>query len=95
MLAAKALRDCAREYNALMIKGGYLDGRPLTVAEVTQMAGLESRDVLLAKAGRRDEGQPLQGRQAVCEPASQVARLAAALRDKRQDQQPSGEHAED
>ncbi|MGH3798808.1 MAG: 50S ribosomal protein L10, partial [Pseudonocardiaceae bacterium] len=47
--AAKTLRDFAREHNALVIKGGYLDGRPLTVAEVAQIADLESREVLLAK----------------------------------------------
>ena len=48
VLAAKALRDFARDNAALVIKGGYLEGRPLTVAEVTQIADLESREVLLA-----------------------------------------------
>jgi large subunit ribosomal protein L10 len=46
---AKALRDFAREHAALVIKGGYLDGRPLTVAEVTQIADLE---------GSRRQGLP-------------------------------------
>jgi large subunit ribosomal protein L10 len=40
LLTAKALRDFAREYAALVIKGGYLDGRPLIVVEVTQIADL-------------------------------------------------------
>src|SRR3954468_5943743 len=48
--AAKAIRDFAKDNNALVIKGGYMDGRPLTVEEITQLADLESREVLLSKA---------------------------------------------
>ena len=52
--AAKALRDFAKDNKGLVIKGGYMDGRPLTVDEVTKIADLESREVLLAKlAGAR------------------------------------------
>jgi large subunit ribosomal protein L10 len=47
--AAKALRDFARTNQALVIKGGFMDGRTLTVAEVNQLADLESREVLLSK----------------------------------------------
>jgi len=32
--AAKALKKFAKDHKALVIKGGYMDGRPLTVAEV-------------------------------------------------------------
>ncbi|MDT7712527.1 MAG: large subunit ribosomal protein [Pseudonocardiales bacterium] len=95
VLAAKALRDFARENNALVIKGGYLDGRALTVAEVARMADLESREVLLAKLAGAMKANLSKAARLFAEPASQVARLAAALRDKQQEQQPSGEHAED
>ncbi len=95
VLAAKALRDFAREHNALVIKGGYLDGRALTVAEVARMADLESREVLLAKLAGAMKANLSKAVRLFAEPASQVARLAAALRDKQQEQQPSGEHTED
>ncbi len=95
VLAAKALRDFAREHNALVIKGGYLDGRALTVAEVARMADLESREVLLAKLAGAMKANLSKAARLFAEPASQVARLAAALRDKQQEQQPSGEHTED
>ncbi len=47
--AAKAIKKFARDHKALVIKGGYMDGRALTVAEVERIADLESREVLLAK----------------------------------------------
>ena len=46
---AKALKTFAKEHTALVIKGGYMDGHALTVAEVERIADLESREVLLAK----------------------------------------------
>jgi large subunit ribosomal protein L10 len=46
---AKSLRDFARANSPLVIKGGILDGKPLTVAEISKIADLESREVLLAK----------------------------------------------
>jgi len=92
VLAAKALRDFARDNAALVIKGGYLEGRPLTVAEVTQIADLESREVLLAMLAGAMKANLSKAARLFAEPASQVARLAAALRDKRQ---PAGEQSED
>lgn len=92
VIAAKALRDFARDNNALVIKGGYLDGRPLTVAQVTQIADLESREVLLAKLAGAMKANLSKAARLFAEPASQVARLAAALRDK---QQSTGESAQD
>jgi len=46
---AKALRDFARNNPALVIKGGLLDGATLSPAELTSLADLPSRDVLLAR----------------------------------------------
>ena len=81
--AAKTLRDFARENRALIIKGGYMDGRALTVAEVAQIADLESREVLLAKLAGAMIGNLTKAAGLFAAPASQVARLAAALQDKR------------
>ena len=47
--AAKGLRDFAKANPALIIKGGYLDGKTLDVSEISKIADLESREVLLAK----------------------------------------------
>jgi len=47
--AAKGLRDFARTNPLLVIKGGVLDGKTMTAAEITRLADLESREVLLAK----------------------------------------------
>jgi len=45
---AKALRDFARETPALVVKGGVLDGKALTRSELSALADLPSRDVMLA-----------------------------------------------
>ena len=44
--AAKALADAARETRVLAIRGGVLEGRPLTAAEVESLATLPPLDVL-------------------------------------------------
>ena len=46
---AKALRDFARETPKLIVKGGVVDGKPLTKSDLTALADLPSRDVLLAQ----------------------------------------------
>ena len=46
---AKALRDFARETPTLVVKGGVVDGKPLTVKDLVALADLPSRDVLLAQ----------------------------------------------
>jgi large subunit ribosomal protein L10 len=81
--AAKALRDFSRTNQALVIKGGFMDGRPLTVAEVNQLADLESREVLLAKLAGAMKANLSKAAALFAAPASQVARLAQALVDKR------------
>lgn len=47
---AKVLNDFMKEYKKLEIKAGLLDGRLLDVAQITDLASLPSREVLLAKA---------------------------------------------
>jgi len=81
--AAKALRNFAKVHKSLVIKGGIMDGRPLTVDEVNRLADLESREVLLAKLAGAMMGTLAKAAGLFAAPASQVARLAAALADKR------------
>ncbi|WP_280474771.1 50S ribosomal protein L10 [Nocardia farcinica] len=81
--AAKALKTFAKENKALIIKGGYMDGAALSVAEVEQIADLETREVLLAKLAGALKGNLAKAAGLFNAPASQVARLAAALEEKK------------
>lgn len=45
--AAKALRDFGRTNPELVVKGGLLDQRPLTAADITALADIPPRDQLL------------------------------------------------
>ena len=80
--AAKAIKTFAKEHKALVIKGGYMDGRALTVAEVERIADLESREVLLAKLAGAMKANLSKAAGLFNAPASQMARLAAALQEK-------------
>ncbi len=87
--AAKAIKKFAKDHKALVIKGGYMDGRALTVAEVEQIADLESREVLLAKLAGAMKANLSKAAALFNAPASQVARLAAALQEKRAAEAPA------
>ena len=80
--AAKALRDFARGNPLLVIKGGTLDGRPLTASEVTKLADLESREVLLGKLAGAMLGTLSKAAYAFNALPSKMAQLAAALQEK-------------
>ncbi len=82
--AAKAIKTFAKENKALIIKGGYMDGAALSVAEVEKIADLDSREVLLAKLAGAMKGNLAKAAGLFNAPASQVARLAAALQEKKQ-----------
>ncbi|GAB3580519.1 50S ribosomal protein L10 [Amycolatopsis endophytica] len=91
--AAKALKTFAKDNTALVIKGGYMDGRPLSVEEVNQIADLDSREVLLAKAAGAFKAKLSQAAALFQAPASQVARLAQALADKQGEGAPASDEA--
>ncbi len=48
-MAAKALTDFARTTGTLTFKGGLLNGQPLTVEQITDIARLPSREVLIGR----------------------------------------------
>jgi large subunit ribosomal protein L10 len=87
--AAKAIKKFAKDHKALVIKGGYMDGRALTVAEVEQIADLESREVLLAKLAGAMKANLSKAAGLFSAPASQMARLAAALQEKKAAEAPA------
>ena len=85
--AAKALKTFAKDHKALVIKGGYMDGHPLTVSEVERIADLESREVLLAKLAGAMNGNLTKAAGLFNAPTSQAARLLAALQQQKATQE--------
>ena len=81
--AAKAIKKFAKDNKALVIKGGYMDGKALSVSEVERIADLESREVLLSRVAGALKAKQSQAAALFVAPASQVARLAAALQEKK------------
>jgi len=80
--AAKGLRDFAKANPLLVIKGGVLDGKLITAAELSKIADLESREVLLAKVAGAANATLAKAAALFQAPLSQAARLAEALRAK-------------
>lgn len=87
VVAAKGLRDFAKANPVLVVKGGVMEGKTLSAAEVSSIADLESREVLLAKLAGALKALPTRAAGLFQAPLSQVARLAAALQEKK----PAGE----
>jgi len=78
---AKGLRAFAKDHPALVIKGGYMDGRVLDADTVKKLADLESREVLLAKLAGAMKASLSQAVFLLAAPLSQAARTFAALRE--------------
>jgi len=80
--AAKGLRDFAKANPALIIKGGYLDGKAIDAKEVAKLADLESREVLLGKLAGAMLASLQNAVYLFQAPLAQAARLAGALQAK-------------
>jgi len=80
--AAKSLKTFAKENPALVIKGGYLDGAAISAEDVSKLAELESREVLLAKLAGAMNASMSQAAALFAAPLSQAARTVDALRVK-------------
>ena len=48
--AARVISKFAKEYEALEIKSGFVDGKVISISEIKDLADLPSREVLVAKA---------------------------------------------
>ncbi|HEY3978602.1 MAG TPA: 50S ribosomal protein L10 [Streptosporangiaceae bacterium] len=93
--AAKGLRDFAQANPLLVIKGGVLDGKPLTPAEIAKLADLESREVLLAKLAGAMKASMAGAAATFAALPQQMARLAAALEAKRAAEAPAAPDVSD
>jgi len=80
--AAKGLLDFAKANPLLIIKGGVLDGKALTAAEVGKLADLEPREVLLAKLAGAMKASMSNAAATFNALPTQMALLADALRAK-------------
>jgi large subunit ribosomal protein L10 len=81
--AAKGLRDFAKTNPLLVIKGGVLDGKAMSPAEITKLADLEPREVLLAKLAGAMKASMAGAAATFNALPVQMAQLAEALRTKR------------
>ncbi len=84
--AAKGLRDFSKDHPALVIKGGVLEGKALTPNEITRLADLEPRDVLLGKLAGAMQASMSRAAAVFNALPTQVAQLAEALRAQREEQ---------
>ncbi|UBI07320.1 50S ribosomal protein L10 [Corynebacterium falsenii] len=81
--AAKAMKDFGKDHKNFVIKGGYMDGAVLDAAQVEAIAELDNRETTLAKLAGAMQGSLAKAAGLFNAPASQVARLAAALQEKK------------
>jgi large subunit ribosomal protein L10 len=92
--AAKSLLDFAKAHPLLVIKGGVLDGKALTPAEVGKLADLEPREVLLAKLAGAMKASMAGAAATFNALPTQMALLADALRAKLEAGAPAAAEAE-
>src|SRR5260370_29791391 len=83
---AKGLRDFSRAHPLLVIKGGVLDGAALSAAEITRLADVEPREVLLAKLAGAMKASMANAAATFAALPTQMARLAEALRVTQEEQ---------
>jgi large subunit ribosomal protein L10 len=82
--AAKGLRDFSRANPLLVIKGGVLDGKAVSPAEIDRLAELEPREVLLAKLAGGMKASMSKAAAVFNALPVQMAQLAEALRAKQE-----------
>jgi large subunit ribosomal protein L10 len=80
--AARGLRDFSRNNPLLVIKGGVLDGKAISTADIERLADLESREVLLAKLAGDMKASMAKAAAVFNALPVQMAQLAEALRAK-------------
>lgn len=82
--AAKVMKKFAGDNKAFLVKGGYMDGKALSADQVKAIAELDNRETTLAKLAGAMKGNLAKAAGLFNAPASQVARLGAALAEKKE-----------
>ncbi len=80
--AAKTIRNFSKENPALVIKGGYMDGKTLSASDIQKIADLESREVLLSKLAGAMKAKQSQAAALFAAPLAKTARALGALQAK-------------
>jgi len=79
---AKRLVEAARKFPALVIKGGFVEGRILTAEEARALAELESREVMLSRVAGMLKSEMSRAASMFQALQSRFVGLMEALRDK-------------
>ena len=79
---AKKLKDASKQFPALVIKGGYMDGSVLDAAGASALAELESREVMLSKIAGLLKGEMSRAAAAFIAAQSQFLSLLEAYKEK-------------
>ena len=77
------MKAFGKDHEAFVVKGGNMDGAPLSAEQVMAIADLDNRETTLAKLAGALQGSLAKAAGLFNAPASQVARLAAALQEKK------------
>jgi large subunit ribosomal protein L10 len=80
--AAKAIMAAAKQYPALILKAGYMDGAVLDQAGAGRLADLESREVMLSKIAGMLQSEMTRAAAAFVSAQSTFLSLLEALREK-------------
>jgi large subunit ribosomal protein L10 len=79
---AKKLKDAAKLFPALVIKGGYMDGAALDAAGAQALADLESRDMMLSKVAGLMKSEMTRAAAAFVAAQSEFLGLLEAYKEK-------------
>lgn len=80
--AAKKVVDAARRFPALVLKGGYVEGKVLTAEEAQALATLESREAMLSKIAGLAKGEMARGASVLQALQGRFLALLEAYREK-------------
>ena len=80
--AAKTVVDAAKRFPALILKGGFMEGRVLTAEEAKGLADLDSREVMLSKIAGLVKGEMSRAAAVFVAAQSKFLSLLEAYRDK-------------
>ena len=80
--AAKKVVDAIKRYPALVLKGGFMDGRMLSAADARALADLESREVMLSKVAGLMKGEMSRAASMFASAQSTFLSLLDSLKEK-------------
>ena len=80
--AAKKVVDAAKRFPALILKGGFMEGRVLSADEAKSLADLDSREVMLSKIAGLVKGEMSRAAAVFVSAQSKFLSLLEAYKDK-------------